>query len=455
MLKLKSLAIEGFKCFGLRNEIEFAPITIFVGPNNSGKSAVIQSLLLFKQTIEAKSNEPAIQIAGPYFDFGTYQDMVYGNNLNRNIKLDVAIENSDKKGKVDSHEWKIEFASRKKGTKVFVRRFINIVNGKKIIDAHSDGEGNFSQVTLLLQKYNNLISSEQTKIIKGKKKVDKFFQRSNFALIPQYPFAILELFGLKFPGNVKKQEKQKYGELLNKIHDDFFPGCFISFFRRSSYIGPLRDYPQRLYAYTGEQSSQVGSRGEGTPGILVSRMDKRAKKSKMFWGKLKKWFINAGLATGLKVDPLTTRHYEIKVLGMGSRKYQNISDVGFGNSQALPLAVEVFLGRRNMLHIIEQPEIHLHPKAQCEIGALLLDGLKFQKQFIVETHSLDLIIRLRRYIAKGAIKPSDVKVYFVNQEKGISKLEKLQLKKDFSFENWPKGFFEERYKETIQIMNRK
>ena len=127
-----------------------------------------------------------------------------------------------------------------------------------------------------------------------------------------------------------------------------------------------------------------------------------------------------------------------------------LPDVGFGISQLLPFIVQSLVPGEQIISI-EQPEVHVHPKLQADLGALLAEVIinePHQKQFIVETHSEHLILRLQRLVRKKEIKPEDVSVIYVSRGPEGAKAERLRLDEDGDFiDDWPGGFFPERLRE--------
>ena len=100
--------------------------------------------------------------------------------------------------------------------------------------------------------------------------------------------------------------------------------------------------------------------------------------------------------------------------------------------------------------MVEQPEIHLHPRLQAEFGSFLADCIKSKQgnQFIIETHSEHLILRLQRLVREGILKPQDISVIFVSKKPGGAKAQCLELDENGDFiDDWPGGFFPERLKE--------
>jgi predicted ATPase len=108
---------------------------------------------------------------------------------------------------------------------------------------------------------------------------------------------------------------------------------------------------------------------------------------------------------------------------------------------------------RNSTLLIEQPEIHIHPRLQAELGSLLADCIKppFENQFIIETHSEHLMLRLQKLIRKGELKPEDISVIYVDRGAEGSKCLHLRLDEEGDFiDEWPDGFFEEDFNEIFQ-----
>jgi predicted ATPase len=126
------------------------------------------------------------------------------------------------------------------------------------------------------------------------------------------------------------------------------------------------------------------------------------------------------------------------------------ADVGFGISQMLPIIVQA-AGSKNRIISIEQPEVHIHPRLQAEVGNLLAECAKEnQNQFLVETHSEHLVLRLRRLVREKKLAPEDVTVIHIRRGPNGSIVEQIGINEDGTFnQEWPGGFFPERMKELL------
>jgi len=179
---------------------------------------------------------------------------------------------------------------------------------------------------------------------------------------------------------------------------------------------------------------------------------KGGKRSRNILPNLKEWLIKSGIASDIKIEPISDRHYEIKIQNSITHEYQNYADVGFGNSQVLPVLVSGFNLIEGGIFIVEQPEIHLHPRAQAELGDFFLQLYKKSIQSIIETHSEHLILRLQQHVIEGKINQNDICFYYVHAEQDGKKITELRLDENGKFnKDWPEGFFPERLVESKKI----
>lgn len=235
---------------------------------------------------------------------------------------------------------------------------------------------------------------------------------------------------------------------------------FKEYLRRIVYIGPLREYPERVYSYSGNIPSNVGKSGKYTPDILMKRHD--------LVTKINEWFKRFEIGYKLKVDPLKRNLFALILTDITTGCEVSPKDVGFGIGQILPILVQGALSENKIL-FIEQPEIHLHPRLQAELGSFISEmagrsGLDdsdipgawdpeeelYGNQFIIETHSENLILRLQKLIRKGELKKEDVAVIYCDKTPDGTIATELRLNDKGEFiDPWPQGFFEESFNELF------
>ena len=118
------------------------------------------------------------------------------------------------------------------------------------------------------------------------------------------------------------------------------------------------------------------------------------------------------------------------------------TDVGFGVSQVLPVLTLCYYAPEGSILILEQPEAHLHPKAQSELADVLIDVVKNRNiQIILESHSEHLLLRLMRRIAEEEISADQTAFHFCQIEDGNSRAEQLKVDEYGNISNWPQNFF--------------
>ncbi|WP_345707214.1 AAA family ATPase [Kitasatospora paranensis] len=132
----------------------------------------------------------------------------------------------------------------------------------------------------------------------------------------------------------------------------------------------------------------------------------------------------------------------------------HIDDVGTGVVQFLPIVIQRAADRVEspagpVIEIVEEPELHLHPSAHAAIADLYVDAVQeSQVRFLVETHSENFLLRLRRRVAERKLSPDDVKIYFVEQAEGAATLRKIEVDALGNLDYWPRGVFAEDFEEV-------
>lgn len=244
----------------------------------------------------------------------------------------------------------------------------------------------------------------------------------------------------------------------------------LNFFINIHYIGPLRDEPHRYYQFFDIRELKIGNKGQNAPQILTLQSDSEIPPIKIFEIKnnqiiysdfkckdlnlqkgLAKWFEIIGLPD---INPELVEDILFKIMVNLLKKDTNVSlqDVGFGISQILPVYIESLRMDNKHTLILEQPEIHLHPKMQSNLADFLLCMMLSGKNFIIETHSEYLINRICLRIAQDQnnFLKDKISIVFIeppegDEEKGFegSKINRIILNNYGEIENWPIGFFDE------------
>jgi hypothetical protein len=215
-----------------------------------------------------------------------------------------------------------------------------------------------------------------------------------------------------------------------------------------SYLGPLREYPERHYVYSGTSAADIGKSGKMLPDVLYSdeELTERVNRELRRFGLGYELRVSRGDTTAELQDVFALRLVDA-ITGVNV----NLTDVGFGVSQVLPVIVQSLMARQQVL-LVEQPEIHLHPRLQAELTELFVSSINrpLSNIFLVESHSEHMILRTQRLIREGRLHPGDVSVVYADRTGSGTRLLPLRLDESGSFiDEWPGGFFEEGFQEIF------
>jgi hypothetical protein len=216
---------------------------------------------------------------------------------------------------------------------------------------------------------------------------------------------------------------------------------------RSIYpLSPFRRPPSRWYIFSGSEVRNVGFDGELLPDLLF-RTPSLVEETNGWLERLETGYRLKIRGFGAQARDL----YEIRLVDTLHRRNVEVGllDVGFGISQMLPFIVQS-LAANNQIITIEQPEIHVHPRLQADLGDLLAEaiGEPYHNQFIIETHSEHLVLRLQRLVRTKKLQPSDISVVAVRRGAEGSIAVPLRLDEEGDFmDEFPGGFFPERLRE--------
>lgn len=223
-----------------------------------------------------------------------------------------------------------------------------------------------------------------------------------------------------------------------------------------NYIGPLRATPQRYYFLDGSNTVSTFGYRSG------ERIAELLKGSKDLDNMVNKWMKKFGL--NVKVKEFKDVIHKIKV--RQNSLNLDLPDVGFGVSQILPILIDGVLFGYDTMTIMEQPEIHLHPKMQAELADFFIEVVTRNnmnskdslRRYVIETHSEYIMKRIRRRIAEGVIAPEDVAIYFVEpRNKKIKKEARIKracVESDGTIE-WPDDFYMTAYEDEMAFFKKK
>jgi hypothetical protein len=417
---MNTLILENFRCFQDYHEIELKPLTLLVGENSSGKSSFLAGIKLAYQIpqygTDLDFNEEPFQL-GAFDQIANFRGGSSGRAKSFTIGLQSGPET--KGGRTG-----VVVTFRKSGSQPAPASWSLSIPSYKI-------RGDFKEDALIWE-----MSVEE-----GTAK-DEIRWEAKSGGGPSFPFkAILNLI---IATAVDSRGGQRGGSMLSsdRILDlrRRFNRSFVQTRRPVRALAPIRSRPQRTYNPMRDVPEPTG----GHVPMVLARL--RAGDPER-WAKLMDDLSEFGHGSGL------FQKFDIKRLGRGesdpfqvifktSGPASNLIDVGYGVSQTLPLLVDILLETEGTLFLVQQPEVHLHPRAQAEIGSYLGKTIKkLNHRFVVETHSDYLIDRVIMDIRDGvSLEPNDVSILYFEKTGAITTIHNLSVDKNGNRRGAPPGY---------------
>jgi len=424
----KQIRMIHFKSWRETGEIRLAPLTGFFGANSSGKSSLLQMLLLLKQTAESNDRNLVLKtgsIQEGYINLGTPHEITYGAETEMSLGMvweipsepALTIPVPEATETLTIRELAFETKIHAEAQKVHVKSLRYWQDEDFSVALQRAGSNHYSIRVYVKGGQPRRPQSRPRVYIKPEKcygfsdEALRYYQDTNYLRYLEFEF-----------------ERQ-----LQQLH----------------YLGPLRDYPQRYYAWGGERPSNVGLKGEwAVPALLAGKNQKVYRDGRKRFSKLEvriaQWLVDLGLAYSFHTHPLFkgSNQYAAWLKRHKQSPEVLIADLGIGVSQILPVLVLCYYVPEGSTIILEQPELHLHPSVQAGLADVFIDVIKNRKvQIILESHSEHLLRRLQRRLAEEKIKPDDIALYFCKLQDGVSRLELLDIDIFGAIRNWPNDFF--------------
>lgn len=410
---LTSLYLKNFKGFSEDNAeedntINIKPITLIYGPNSFGKSSILQTLLLLNQTSKERDYKNTDLYLGGTDDLvnlGTYQNFINNHDTNKELTIKLTLPY------------------------------------KQLKDHH-----NSMILTQISLSYNFKLEDDKIKLIS----IDVFKYRLDYSDIDNPVKKELKPVHYDIENPVEKKSffsvKNAEDDKENDIAGELFDGI-DEIIENIVYVSSYRKVPERVFISKKRNIDYVGKYGENTAEIL-NNDDKTLQKVNEWLYKIAKYNLS---------KKEKNRDTDSVSLDDKATNVQNINllDLGSGIAQVLPIITQTFKAKNKMV-LIEEPEIHLHPRAQAEIGEMFADAIKepYNNTFIIETHSENLLLRLQRLIKNGELSKDDVSVIYVDKDEKGSYCIPLEMDDKgyiINIMEVPDGFFEEGFNELFNV----
>ncbi len=405
------ITVAGFKSISEEQSIEIRPLTILAGANSSGKSSIIQPLLLLKQTLELSYDAGPLQLNGPNVKFTSadqFLSRIGKRHSSDSFHVGMRLASGDRFQTVFRKEHKLGFRIEQMEVGEASRTF---TFWPEMTPAEIAGTG-ITKGMDFAKLSPEAYGPGQLQILRDRCFIGPVW------VVPGPD-------GTSFPHGLRPGAR--WEEIIpHLIH---LPG--------------LRGNPERTYPVTA-----VGPPYPGTfEKYTASLISKWATESGTILEELTRELKLLGLTGGVAAVRPNDVHIELYVGRLPDvpptrpEDRVNIADVGLGVSQTLPVLVALHAAPSGRLVYIEQPETHLHPRAQFALAQVMASAAQRGVRVVVETHSSILLLGVQTLVAEGSLAPDQVKLHWFQREKdGRTLLRSGDLDEAGRFGDWPEDF---------------
>ena len=421
------IGIKGFKAIGDETRLRIAPLTIISGTNSAGKSSFMQPLLIMKQTLEAS------------FDPGAL--LLFGSNAKFTEIFQTLSRTKSKTSRADG--FSVNFTCGDFGRSLYYTETSSGYTISKDTSRFKENEVALSNedCELSLEKYETKFSDSTRRLLEAIDKDEVLSDsrtdgpRAHIKVRRRRCF--LDTF-LAFRGpagaSIELSENVFYS------HTD----SWTKILRGIIHVPGLRGNPEREYSKSAVGGTYPGTFETYVASIILEWSKSDQKKLEA----LSQDLVSLGLTWKVKARQVNDAAVELLVGRMpqaqqgGASDMVSVADVGFGVSQTLPVIVALLAAAPGQIVYLEQPEIHLHPRAQVELAGALTRAAKRGVKVIAETHSSLLIRAIQTGIASGSISETAVSMNWFsrNEQTGFAEVSTANLDNMGRFGDWPLDF---------------
>jgi predicted ATPase len=427
------ISVSGYKSLAEECSIEIAPLTILSGANSSGKSSIMQPLLLMKQTLESTYDAGSLKLNGANVRL-TSTDQIFTKSPNNLFHSN------------DSFTTTLNLGKHKEIKSIFKRK-----NKIKGIQIHSSiyRQKDVSIALYLDMTHESILNAFPNDIREYfNNTYSGFVEVENKLWIGSYrSFLYIDILSLRLSGSnvVPSVKSLALVSLLRSFGIDGLCLNMQTQIRRLIHVPGLRGNPERTYPIASISGGFTGTFESYVASIIHHWKISKDKHLKQLGEALQ----TLGLTWKVEAKQIDDTQVEVRVGRLKNKGNSqstdmvSIADVGFGLSQTLPVVVALLVAEPEQLVYLEQPEIHLHPRAQANLAQLLVDAANRGVRVVVETHSELLIRRVQSLIAEDKIAAEKVKLHWFSQDdNGFTKVTTAELDETGAFGDWPEDFSE-------------
>ena len=414
---IAEIEVAGFKSISDKQSIEVRPLTILAGANSSGKSSIMQPLLLLKQTLEASFDPGPLLLHGPNVRFTSADQLL--SRIGKGQSLDSFL-----------------VGMRLNTGESFQTRF-----RKEHKLGFSIEQMEMAATSGAFTLWPGMSHAEilKTGATQGKDPASELpeqFKRGNWGVTPVRCFLQPEwLVQESSSATMQSKTSLSIGRDLTAVWERTILDVI--------HLPGLRGNPERTYPVTAVGASFPGTFEMYTASVISQWIDESRDTLNDLSADLRLLRLTGGITArrvnGVQIELFVGRLPDIAPSRPEDRV--NIADVGVGVSQTLPVLVALHAAKPGQLVYVEEPETHLHPRAQLALARVLASAAKRGVQVVVETHSSILLLGVQTLVAEGYLEPNKIKLHWFQREKdGRTVIRGADLDEAGRFGDWPEDF---------------
>lgn len=418
---ITGIGVKGFKSLDRRSEIQIRPLTILAGTNSSGKSSIMQPMLLMKQTLEAGYDPGPLLLNGPNATFTSFNQFISISQKGSEFQtFSVQIEYVDK--------WlKVVFA-------LTDRQHLRIRN-------MTIGAGDRTFQMTPEQTAEDLRKA----ILRFVPKKNRWFsppKGMQWMVIRDRCFLDITMGITRGNGEPESIRAPKPGILSALLDPQLYTNTDEEL-HRMIHVPGFRGSPERAYPITTSGPEFPGTFEKYVATIISDWQAQRDRRVRL----LAELLADLGLTWKVSAESVDHTRIELQVGRLPKPERADdlvsIADVGFGVSQVLPVLVAILVAEPGQLVYLEQPELHLHPRAQYRLARIFADAAGRGVKLIVETHSALLLRSLQTLVAKQYLEPEfAILHWFTRNGDGSTSIHSADMDEIGAFGDWPEDFGE-------------
>jgi len=390
---IDSIEIANFRAFSQKVWVRLRPITVLIGKNSAGKSTLIKFLLMLRQSLE--SAEASFLITeGRHVDLGGFKNLRNTTAEDGRLRFRLEIRSGEvPSGPMVQLLTAVKERQNRIGPPGIFRLNVELSNTPEVrntLDALYDIQAEALYSEKPVGHHGVRVTAGEQLLFETKSRSLKNVRFLSFPSTTARPEGVLEALVYEHLLRVPRRV------LVDLRH-----------------LSAVREESQRVIALANPPVDDVGHRGEFAISHLYKILERGGSKSE---------FIQKHIQAITNIDSLEfhqkARNFRSHFLGrnIDTNVHCFLPDFGFGVSQCLPIFVQGALLERGQLLIVEQPEAQVHPTAQLELGTFFVDLWQtFGVPSLIETHSPNIILRLRQLISNG-LDPNTVSIAFFTIE---------------------------------------